>query len=145
MAIKTLAYMTTFTSSSATANEFRDNRQLRRKTTAQFIPPMKAVYTEEEAFEILFPDERSKQTFREEKARMDRNLLDNIRTGRVNPIRGWRILKGMDQKAMVKVTGISQPNLSRLEKKGAPTPTVATLRKIAAVLGVSIEDLIHDQ
>jgi DNA-binding Xre family transcriptional regulator len=106
---------------------------------------MKAVYSEEEAFEILFPDETSKHAYRNEKARMDRNLVNNIRAGEVNPIRGWRILKGMDQKALVKVTGISQPNLSRMEKKGAPTPTVATLRKIAAALGVSIEDLIHDQ
>ena len=143
MATKTLAYVTTFTSSSATANEFRNERQLRRKTTAQLIPPMKAVYTEEEAFEILFPDAISKRAYREEKARMDQNLIDNIRGGKVNPIRGLRILKGMDQKTLVELTGISQPNLSRLEKAGAPTPTVATLRKIASALNVSIEDLIH--
>lgn len=145
MAIKTLAYTTTYTSSSATANEFRDDRQLRRKTTAQVIPSMKAVYTEEEAFEILFPDESSKRAYREEKVRMDQNLIDNIRAGRVNPVRGWRIMKGMDQKTLAKLTSINQPNLSRLEKAGAPTPTVATLRKIASALGVSIEDLIHDQ
>lgn len=145
MAIKTLAYVTAFTSSSATANEFRDDRHLRRKTTAQIIPPMKAVYTEEEAFEILFPDKRSKQAYREEKARMDRNVVDNIRAGKVNPIRGWRILKGMDQKTLVKLTGIRQPNLARMEKLDAPTPTVATLRKIASALDVSIEDLIHDR
>ena len=125
------------------ANEFRNERQLRRKTTAQLIPPMKAVYTEEEAFEILFPDAISKRAYREEKARMDQNLIDNIRGGKVNPIRGLRILKGMDQKTLVELTGISQPNLSRLEKAGAPTPTVATLRKIASALNVSIEDLIH--
>ncbi len=145
MAIKTLAYVTTFTSSSATANEFRNVRQLRRKTTAQLIPPTKAVYSEEEAFEILFPDERSKEAYRDEKARMDRNLIDNIRAGKVNPIRGWRILRGMDQKTLVTLTGINQPNLSRLEKVGAPTPKVATLRKIASALGLSIEDLIHDR
>ena len=145
MAIKTLAYMTTFTSSSSTANEFRDDRHLRRKTTAQFIPPMKAVYTEEDAFEILFPDEVSKQAYREEKVRMDRNVIDNIRAGKVNPIRGWRTLKEMDQKTLVKLTGIRQPNLARMEKLNAPTPTVATLKKIAFALDVSIEDLIHDR
>jgi DNA-binding Xre family transcriptional regulator len=143
MATRTLAYVTTFASSSATTNEFRDERQLRRKTTAQLIPPMKAVYTEEEAFEILFPDERSKQAYLKEKTRMDQELVDNIRAGKVNPIRGWRILKGMDQKTLVELTGISQPNLSRLEKAGASTPTVATLRKIASALNVPIEDLIH--
>ncbi len=143
MAIKTLAYMMTFTSSSSTANEFRDARHLRRKTTAQIIPPMKAVYTEEEAFEILFPDDVSKQTYCEEKARMDRNVIDNIRAGRVNPIRGWRVLRGMDQKTLVNLTGIRQPNLARLEKPDAPIPTVSTLRKIASALGVSIEDLIR--
>jgi len=127
------------------ANEFRDDRQLRRKTTAQIIPSMKEVYTEEEAFDILFPDERSKQAYREEKTRMDRNVVDNIRAGKVNPIRGWRVLKGMDQKTLVNLTGIRQPNLARLEKPNAPTPTVSTLRKIASALGVSIEDLIHDR
>jgi len=145
MAIKTLAYMPTFTSSSATANEFRDDRQLRRKTTAQIIPPLKAVYTEEEAFEILFPDETSRRAYHDEKARMDQNLVDNIRAGKVNPIRGWRILKGMDQMTLVKLTGISQPNLSRMEKLGAQTPKVANLRKIASALRVSIGDLIHDR
>jgi len=82
------------------ANEFRNERQLRRRTMAHIIPPMKAVYTEEEAFAILFPDERSRQGYREE--------------------------------------------LARMEKAGAPTPTVATLRKIASVLDVCIADLIHE-
>lgn len=145
MAIKTLAYITTSTSSSATATEIRNERQLRRKTTVQVIPPTKAVYSEEEAFEILFPDERSKQAYRDEKARMDQNLIDNIRAGKVNPIRGWRILKGMDQQTLVKLTGISQPNLSRMEKLGAQTPKVASLRKIASALRVSIGDLIYDR
>ncbi len=145
MAIKTLAYMRTSTSSSATATEFRDARQLRRKTVAQIIPPMKTVYNEEEAFDILFPDERSKQAYREEMVRMDQNVIDNIRAGKVNPIRGWRTLKEMDQKTLVKLTGIRQPNLARMEKLNAPTPTVATLKNIASALDVSIEDLIHDR
>jgi DNA-binding Xre family transcriptional regulator len=145
MAIKTLAYMRTSTSSSATATEFRDARQLRRKTVAQIIPPMKTVYTEEEAFDILFPDERSKQAYREEMVRMDQNVIDNIRAGKVNPIRGWRILKGMDQKTLVKLTGIRQSNLSRMERLGSPAPLISTLRKIASALGVSLEELIHDR
>ena len=81
---------------------------------------MKAVYTEEEAFAILFPDERSRQEYREELALMDRNLVDNIRAGKINPIRGWRFLKGMDQKTLVNLTGITQPIMSRMEKAGAP-------------------------
>jgi len=126
------------------ANEFRNERQLRRRTTAHIIPPMKAVYTEEEAFAILFPDERSRQGYREELDRMDRNLVDNIRAGKINPIRGWRVLKGLDQKTLVNLTGISQPNLCRMEKAGAPPPTVAILRKIASALDVCIADLIHE-
>ncbi len=126
------------------ANEFRNERQLRRRTTAHIIPPMKAVYTEEEAFAILFPDERSRRVYREEKTHMDRNLVDNIRAGKINPIRGWRVLKGMDQKTLAELTGISQPNLCRMEKAGSPTPTVATLKKIASVLEVCIAGLIHE-
>ena len=118
---------------------------LRRGTTAHIIPPMRAVYSEEEAFAILFPDERSRQGYCEELARLDRNLVDNIRAGKINPIRGWRVLKRMDQKTLAKLTGISQPNLSRMEKAGARPPTVATLRKIASVLDVCIADLTQEQ
>lgn len=48
----------------------------------------KAVYSEEEAFDLLFPDEKSRRVYRDDKSRVDRNLIDNIRAGKVNPIRG---------------------------------------------------------
>jgi len=55
----------------------------------------KAIYTEEQTFEIVFPDEESRRIFHEEKARMDRNLLGNILAGKVDPVRGWRILDNL--------------------------------------------------
>lgn len=103
---------------------------------------MKAVYTEKETVNLLFPDERSRQVYREEKVRMDQNLIDNICSGKVNPIRGWRIIKGIDQKTLAEMTGVSQPNLSLIEKAGAPIPAVDALEKIASALDVSIKDLI---
>ena len=106
-------------------------------------PSMKPVYSLEEVFDSLFPDEESKQTYHEEKTRIDQELLLRIRQGKINPIRGWRILKKMDQKTLAELTGIRQPNLSRMEQVGAPPPKVSTLQKIADALGVSVEDLIH--
>ncbi|MGE5698878.1 MAG: helix-turn-helix domain-containing protein [Deltaproteobacteria bacterium] len=103
----------------------------------------KAVYSEEEAFDVLFPDEKSRRVYHDEKSRMDRNLIDNICAGKVNSIRGWRILKGMDQKTLAEMTGIIRSSLSRIEKVGLPTPTMATLREIASALDVSVADLIH--
>src|SRR4030067_1929342 len=74
-------------------------------------PSMKPVYSLEEVFDSLFPDEESKQTYHEEKTRIDQELLLRIRQGKINPIRGWRILKKMDQKTLAELTGIRQPNL----------------------------------
>lgn len=120
----------------------RDNL-LPALSTVTVSPSMKPVYSLEEVFESLFPDEESKQTYYEEKTRNDQELLLRIRQGKINPIRGWRILKKMDQKTLAEQTGILQPNLSRMEQVGAPPPKVPTLQKIADALGVSVEDLIH--
>jgi DNA-binding Xre family transcriptional regulator len=109
---------------------------------ARIITPLKAVYTEKETVDHLFPDERSRQVYREEKVRMDQNLIDTICSGKVNPIRGWRIIKGIDQKTLAEMAGVSQPNLSRMEKAGAPIPAVDALKEIASALDVSIKDLI---
>jgi DNA-binding Xre family transcriptional regulator len=145
MPVKILDYIATSTLASSTTIEFKDNRRLRQKPTAQFIPPMKSFYSEEEAFDILFTDEKSKRIYQEESRKLDEELLAGIRAGKINPIRGWRILRGMEQKTLSLLTGIRQPNLSRMEKLGAPTPRVQTLRKVARILRISVEDLIYDR
>lgn len=51
----------------------------------------------------------------------------------------------MDRRTLAKLTGIIPANISRMEKAGAPTPTVATLRNIASALDTCITDLTHEQ
>ena len=68
-------------------------------------------------------------------------LIDRIRMGKVNPVRGWRIVKGIDQKTLAKRTKIRQPNLSRMEKLGA-RPSLPSLKKVAKALKIDIKELL---
>ena len=86
MPVKVIDYMSTSTLASSTTIEFKDNRRLRQKPTAQFIPPMKSFYSDKEAFDILFADEKSKRIYQEESRRLDKELLVGIRSGKINSI-----------------------------------------------------------
>ncbi len=50
----------------------------------------------------------------------------------------FRERRGLSQRDLAKVTGISQPMINRLERAGE-NPTLATLQKITAALGAVIE------
>ena len=58
-----------------------------------------------------------------------------------NKIRVWRELRGMTAAALARKAGIARPYLTQLET-GKREGTVATIRRVAAALGVSIDDLI---
>jgi len=141
MAAKALVIGTTGTVSSSTSYEFRKDCLLPRSSNVTFFPDCDPACSLAEAFDILFPDEDSKQAYREEKKRMDQELLLRIRQGKVNSIRGWRILKGMDQKTLVERTGIGQSNLARMERLGVH-PSPENLKKIAEALSIDIKELL---
>ena len=69
-------------------------------------------------------------------------LWDEIETAPspIGPLRKWR---NMTQAALAEATGLSQGYLSELEH-GKKTGDVATLRTIAGVLGVTLEDILTD-
>jgi DNA-binding Xre family transcriptional regulator len=67
-------------------------------------------------------------------------LVDRILGGE-NPIRVWREHRGLSAKSLAAKAGIAQPYLSQVET-GKREGTVDTLKKIATVLGVSIDDLV---
>jgi DNA-binding XRE family transcriptional regulator len=69
-------------------------------------------------------------------------LWDEIETATspIGPLRKWR---NMTQAALAEATGLSQGYLSELEH-GKKTGDVATLRTIAGVLGVTLEDILTD-
>ncbi|MFZ0241269.1 MAG: helix-turn-helix transcriptional regulator [Desulfobacterales bacterium] len=55
-------------------------------------------------------------------------------------IRAWREFSGMTQKDLARKAGITQPALARLEKSDAK-PRIGTLKKIAAAMEITIEQL----
>ncbi len=55
-------------------------------------------------------------------------------------IRAWREHKGLSQRVVAGRMGISQPAYAKMEARDA-SPRVATLKKIAAALGVEWEQL----
>jgi transcriptional regulator with XRE-family HTH domain len=50
--------------------------------------------------------------------------------------RGWR------QQQLARATGLSTPTISRLITGSRPTASIATLRTLAAVLGVPLDELV---
>ncbi len=68
------------------------------------------------------------------------SVLDAIQAGE-SRIRVWRKHRGMTMAALSKEAGISQPFLSQIED-GKRAGKAETLRKIAAALKVSVDDLV---
>ena len=67
-------------------------------------------------------------------------IVDRILNGE-NRIRVWRDHRGLTCTALAEKAGIAQPFLSQIET-GKREGTVETLRRIAAALNVTIDDLV---
>ncbi len=63
--------------------------------------------------------------------------------GKMSKIRYHRLASGMDQETLAKELRTAQPNISRIEKPGYNVPT-KTLKKLASIFGVKVEELIGD-
>lgn len=85
------------------------------------------------------------KSFREKVASGEEELIPAAAANRIldgeNPIRVFRELRGMTSKALADAAEIAPPYLSQLEA-GKREGTVATMKKIAAVLSVSLDDLV---
>ncbi|HEX9819594.1 MAG TPA: helix-turn-helix transcriptional regulator [Methylomirabilota bacterium] len=57
-----------------------------------------------------------------------------------NPVRVWRAHRGLKARALAQAAGISPAYLSQIER-GEREGSLETLRRIAAALGVSLDDL----
>lgn len=66
-----------------------------------------------------------------------------VKQGKMSKIKYYRLINGIDQIALAKELGMAQPNISRIEKHGYNVPT-RTLKKLAKIFGVKMEDLIGD-
>lgn len=90
-------------------------------------------------------DRLAVQAFRHRLAAGEEELLpvemvDRILGGE-NRIRVWREHRGLTATALAEAAGIAQPFLSQIET-GKREGTVETLRRIAEVLSVAIDDLV---
>ncbi len=63
------------------------------------------------------------------------------RLRREHPLTVWRDHRGFTQRALATVVGMTPAQLSEIES-GKKTGSVATLRKLAAALGVTVDDLL---
>jgi DNA-binding XRE family transcriptional regulator len=85
------------------------------------------------------------QEFRRRLAAGEEELLPSGMVDRIlggeNRIRVWREHRGLAARALAEAAGIAQPFLSQIET-GKREGTVDTLRRIAEVLSVTIDDLV---
>lgn len=58
------------------------------------------------------------------------------------PLVALRMRCGLTQKALCVATGLPQPHISRLENGKVPNPDGATLQRMAAALGVSMDEVM---
>ena len=57
-------------------------------------------------------------------------------------IRKYRQEKKMSQEALARVADLSLPTIVKIESGETPNPTIDTVKKIAAALGVSVDELL---
>jgi transcriptional regulator with XRE-family HTH domain len=58
-------------------------------------------------------------------------------------IRKYRLQKGMSQDRLSKLADVAFHTIVKIESGETPNPTIETVRKIAAALGVSIDKLMQ--
>ncbi|PIO97548.1 helix-turn-helix domain-containing protein [Pleomorphomonas carboxyditropha] len=83
--------------------------------------------------------------FRRRLAVGEEELVSDEIVGRLlagdNPVRVWREHRGLSVSALAAKAGIGQPYLSEIEA-GKKEGGIGTMKKLAAALGVAIDDLV---
>lgn len=57
-------------------------------------------------------------------------------------IRKYRTEKKLSQEKLARLADLAFPTIAKIESGETLNPTIETMRKIAAVLGISIDDLL---
>lgn len=74
--------------------------------------------------------------------RVPLEVVESIVAG-VHPVRAWRESRGMTQEALAEQAGVSAPYVSQIES-GRRVGALRTLRRIAAVLDVPLDELTRE-
>jgi DNA-binding XRE family transcriptional regulator len=67
---------------------------------------------------------------------------DLVSRGKMSKIKYYRLISGINQHDLAKRLETKQPNIARIEKTGYQ-PNVDTLKKLAKIFSVKVEDLIE--
>jgi len=68
-------------------------------------------------------------------------LAHQVKEGKMNKIRFFRIVKEMDQKELAKLMKTKQSNIARLEQIGYQ-PRIGTLKRLAKVFNIDVKELV---
>ncbi len=68
-------------------------------------------------------------------------VVERLLSGEVHPLRVWREYRGLSQEALAERAGVGASYISQIEA-GRREGSVRVLRRIAATLGVSVDDLL---
>lgn len=85
--------------------------------------------------------EEGRKAFAKAERDLHAELKKKMHAGKISPLKYFRLIKNMDQLTLAKLSGIKQPNLSRLEKPGH-RGDIASYKKLAKVLGVDFKELL---
>lgn len=90
----------------------------------------------------VMPESRTELFRQEVRASIQSQYFLAAERGEISKIRGWRIVRGMDQIELAVKSGMTQPEISRAERLGQVNRMKgATLKRIAQALQVHIDDL----
>jgi DNA-binding XRE family transcriptional regulator len=94
----------------------------------------------EMAADVATYDELKRRLAAGEEEFIPSEMVDRILAGE-NRVRVWREHRGLSASALAEKAGIAQPYLSQIET-GKREGTLQTMKKIAAALKVTIDDLV---
>ena len=103
------------------------------------IVPMRNYDELREALEDLADREALREAQASGEEMFPSSLAERLWSG-ANPVRVWREYRGLGATDLAQRAGISNSQLSAIER-GNATGSVRTLRSIAGVLGVTLDDL----
>lgn len=97
----------------------------------------------ENIIQELTATDEGKALWQKAQEKVNAELWDKVKEGRMTKIKYFRIVKGFTQKELADKAGMKQPDVSRIEKPDYKDKVAtATYKKLAQVLGVDYKDLM---
>lgn len=85
--------------------------------------------------------ERGKKAFKKAEDELHDELYREVLAGKLNRVKYHRLVNNMDQKTLAKLSGVKQPNISRIERPGY-TADAETYKKLAKVFNINYKELL---